>query len=181
MFPSNANIVVVGPDAEIPQQHKTVNIQPGRYFDASIGAYRQYLGFTPREHCRQRNDSPLGTAYVFDGQIRQALSDGYGDFYVNDHIQANNDWRNVPLPLSRDSLVEIIAQEVLHECCHSMGLVPPASSGDGDHNDCPCGGHYMDAGGTKTVLKRLGFIVYYVQGWMPENEQYLRFIFPLTY
>ncbi len=181
MFPENANIFFVGPDAEVPQPHKTVNIQSGRYFDASIGAYRQYFGLTPREHCHQRNDSPLGIAYVFNGQIRKSISDEYGLFYVDDHIQADNDWRNIPLPLSMDSLVEFIAQEVLHECCHSMGLVPPASSGDGDHNDCSCGGHYMDAGSTKTVLKRLGFIVYYVQGWMPKNEMYIRFVLPLAH
>ena len=181
MLPANVNIVFVGADAEVPQPHKTVNIQPGMYFDTSIGAYRLYFGLTPREHCRQRNDSPLGMAYVFDGQIRKSISDEYGDFYVNENINANNDWRNVPLPLSKDSLVEFIAQEVLHECCHSMGLVPTASTSDGDHNDCECGSHYMDAGDTKTVLKRLGFIVYYVQGWMQKNEKYLRFVLPLAH
>ncbi len=181
MFPANGNIVFVGPEAEIPQPHKTVAIQAGRYFDTSIGAYRQYFGLTPREHCRQRNDAPLGNAYVFDEQIRKSISDEYGDFYVYAQINPNNDWRNVPLPLSMDSLIVFIAQEVLHECCHSMGLVPTASTSDGDHNDCECGSHYMDAGDTKTVLKRLGFIAYYVQGWMQKNEQYLRFVLPLAH
>jgi hypothetical protein len=75
MFPLHANIVVVGPDADVPQPHKKVNIRAGRYFDTSIGAYRHYLGVTPNEHCHQRNDSPSGMSYVYDGQNRRAIYD----------------------------------------------------------------------------------------------------------
>jgi hypothetical protein len=178
LFPSNANIVVVGPDVEVCQPHKSVIIQAGRYFDASIGAYRPYLGVTPNEHCHQRNDSPLGTAYVFDGQIRRTIYEAYRGFYQYGDLNGN-DWRMVPLPLSSNSLIGFLAQEILHESCHSMGLVPTASSIDGCHNYCTCGSHYMDDGSTKTVLKRLGFIPYYVQGWMLSNISYLEFVFPL--
>ncbi len=92
----------------------------------------------------------------------------------------NNDWGTVSLPILADSLIDFIAQEVLHESCHAMGLVPTASSIDGSHNYCTCGSHYMDDGSTKTVLKRLGFISYYVQGWMQSNISYLNFVFPKT-
>ena len=37
-------------------------------------------------------------------------------------------------------------QVSFHECCHSMGLVPAASSNYNDHNDCRIGEHYMDSG-----------------------------------
>ena len=49
-----------------------------------------------------------------------------------------------------------------------MGLVPNNSAEYEGHNNCICGGHYMDAGDTKTVLKRLGFVPQYIQRWMPE-------------
>ena len=177
MFPSEANIVVVGPDADVPQPHKTIVIQSGRYTNPVSGGYSSDLGRTPNEHCHQRNDSPWGTASVFDGQMRQSIFADYKQYHLSGP-RSNNDWRNVPLPLSSESLIEVLVQEILHEGCHSMGIVPTASSGDGCHNDCSCGSHYMDAGDTKTMLKRLGFIVYYIQGWMPKNENYLRFVLP---
>ena len=65
-------------------------------------------------------------------------------------------------------LADYIAQVALHECGHSMGLVPNNSAEYEGHNNCICGGHYMDAGDTKTVLKRLGFVPQYIQRWMPE-------------
>ena len=180
LFPPNANIIVVGPDVEVPQPHKTVNIRAGRFFDTSINRYWSFLGLTPSEHCHQRNDSPLGNAYVFGGQIRLSISGSYRDFYADGPINPDNDWRNVPLPLGADLLINFIAQESLHECCHSMGLVPTASAILNGHNNCPCGSHFMDDGSTKTMLKRLGFISYYVQGWMQSNISYLNFVFPKT-
>ncbi len=102
------------------------------------------------------------------------------DFYIDGPTE-NNDWRNVQLPLSTANfLPEVIAQITLHECGHTMGLVPSASAILGGHNDCPCGSHYMDDGSRKKPLMRLGFIDYYVQGWMLKNERYLQFVFPVT-
>ena len=182
LFPSDANIVVVGPDANVPQPHKTIVIQTGQYVDPVFGPDDRILGIAPNEHCRQRNDSPLGTAYVFDGSIRDSLPEAFGDFYIqSDHnIERQNDWRNVPLPFSAGLLTDYLAQVALHECCHTMGIVPPASAIPGRHNNCDCGSHFMDDGSTKTPLMRLGFITYFVPGWMLSNERYLKFVFAQT-
>ena len=62
-----------------------------------------------------------------------------------------------------------------------MGLVPSASAAEGAHNDCTDGCHYMDDGGGKLPLMRLGFDLWHIQRWMPENTNYLKFVFPQTY
>lgn len=64
----------------------------------------------------------------------------------------------------------IIAQVALHECCHSMGLLPSPSANYNRHNDCRCGAHHMDSGAFKPPLVRLGFIPYLVQGWMQKKH-----------
>ena len=72
----------------------------------------------------------------------------------------------------------IVAQVALHECCHSMGLVPSASAAEGGHNNCSDGSHYMDRGDEKTPLMRLGLDLWHIQRWKQENADYLRFVFP---
>ena len=183
MFPPNANIIVVGPDAEIPQPHKEIAIRTGHHVDESTGFARNYLGMTPTEHCHQRNDSPRGTAHVYDETMRNSLSETFGMFYIDAErfYNAKNDWRNVMLPFRITILTDYLAQIAIHECCHTMGLVPLASASEGYHNTCSCGCHFMDDGGTKTPLMRLGFFPYFIQGWMLSNERYLEFVFPHTH
>ena len=180
IFPSDANIVVVGPDANVPQPHKTVVIQTGRYTNPATGRYTSDLGLTPNEHCHQRSDSPLGTAYVYNGTIRESLSRQYQFFYLDtgEYFNPTNDWRNVPLPLSADLISDYIAQVALHESCHSMGLVPTASAKYNGHNNCTCGRHYLDRGKDKYAPMRLGFIPQYTQRWKTNNIFYLEFVFP---
>ena len=180
IFPPSANIVVVGPDANVPQPHKTIVIQTGRYTNPATGRYTSALGRTPNEHCHQRNDSPLGAAYVYDGTIRESLPEQYRSFYLDTggSVNPTNDWRNVPLPLSADLISDYIAQVALHECCHSMGLVPTASAKYNGHNNCTCGIHYMDRGKDKYALMRLGLIPQYTQRWKTNNTFYLEFVFP---
>ena len=72
----------------------------------------------------------------------------------------------------------MIAQVALHECCHSMGLVPTASAKYNGHNNCTCGIHYMDRGKDKYALMRLGLIPQYAQRWKTNNTFYLEFVFP---
>ena len=182
MFPPNANIVVVGPDANVPQPHKTIVIQQGRYTNPSTGGYSRDLGRTPNEHCRQRNDSPYGTAYVYDGSIRESLLGQYQSFYLDtgEFFNPTNDWRNVPLPLSADLIADYIAQVALHESCHSMGLVPTASATQSGHNVCKCGCHFMDSGRYRWPPVYLGFISSRIQRWMHKNWLYLEFVFPST-
>ena len=180
IFPSDANIVVVGPEVNVPQPHKTVVIQTGQYVDPTTGATSIALGLTPNEHCHQRNDSPLGTAYVYDGMIRNSLSGQFSAYYVDriGNLNFKNDWGKVPLPLSASLLTDYIAKVALHECCHSMGLVPYPSSDGYGHNVCDCGGHYMDSGKYRWPPVYLGFIGSLVQYWKPENCSYLEFVFP---
>ena len=182
LFPINANIVVVGPNSDVPQPHKTVIIQSGRYTNPSTGGYTRDLGLTPNEHCHQRNDSPWGTAHVYDGTIHSSLLETYGDFHVSigEFFNPTNDWRNVPLPLSADLIAGYISQVVLHESCHTMGLVPTASATDFDHNICNCGCHFMDSGRYRWPPVCLGFISSRIQRWMRKNKQYLEFVFPST-
>ncbi len=94
LFPSDANIVIVGPDTDVPQPHKTIVIQTGRYTNPKTGRYTLDLGRTPNEHCRQRNDSPSGTAYVYDGTVHGSLLERFGEFYVNgrEFFNPANDW-----------------------------------------------------------------------------------------
>ena len=180
MFPPNANIIVIGPDANVPQPHKTVVIQTGQYVKPTTGAISKALGRTPIEHCHQRNDSPLGTSSVYVGSVRQSLTHFFGDFHFAPANGFNplNDWRNVPLPLSPSLLTDYIAQVALHECCHAMGVVPAASDFQNGHNRCTCGGHYMDSGKYRWPPVYLGFISSRTQHWMPKNEVYLEFVFP---
>ncbi len=178
LFPANANIVVVGPNASVPQPHKSVIIQPGRYTNPSTGGYTLDLGQTPNEHCHQRNDSPSGTSYVFDGMIREYLFSGFKGFHLDEEINSKNDWRNVLFPLSSSQLMEIFAQVAMHESCHAMGLVPTASAKYNGHNNCTCGRHYMDRGKDKYAPMRLGLIPQYTQRWMTNNTSYLEFVFP---
>ncbi|MBQ6924554.1 MAG: hypothetical protein IJQ73_07930 [Kiritimatiellae bacterium] len=180
IFPSDANIIVVGPETNVPQPHKTIELNSGLLRDPTTGTYSDALGATPQDSCHERNDSPSGMAYVFGGMIRQYIYNGFSSFYLDINADINNDWRNIPLPLSRDSLSKLFAQVAMHECCHSMGLVPTASAEYDGHNNCKCGSHYMDRGNDKKVPMRLGFILYHVQGWMPQNERYLEFVFPQT-
>ncbi|MBQ6925537.1 MAG: hypothetical protein IJQ73_12930 [Kiritimatiellae bacterium] len=177
IFPDNANIIVVGPSAEIPQPHKTVEINSGALYDPNSGKFSQALGATPPDFCHQRNDSPSGLSYVFNGMLRQYIFTWYRAFYRMSPINAQNDWRNVPLPLPVNSLADVMAQIAMHESCHAMGLVPATSTMDGRHNKCNCGRHHMDDGGTKSPLMRLGIIPACTQQWKPENEEYLEFVF----
>ena len=179
IFPPNANIFVVGLGADVPQPHKTILIQIGQYIDPLTGPNDRIVGLTPNEHSHQRNDSPFGIAYVYDGTIRDSLFEAFEDFHFQsvNGFDLKNDWRNVPLPLSFSLLTDYIAQVALHECCHSMGLVPTASSILDGHNDCPYGEHYMDDGGYKQPLMRLGFDPWHIQRWMPNNVRYLEFVF----
>ena len=181
IFPSDANIIVVGPDATVPQPHKTIVILTGQYVKPTTGEKKNALGRTPIEHCRQRNDSPSSTSYVYDGAIRQSLGRFFKSYYVkaNGGYNPMNDWRNVPLPLSTDLLTAYISQVALHECCHAMGLVPTASAKYNGHNNCTCGGHFMDSGKYRWPPMYLGFISSRIQHWMPKNELYLEFVFPL--
>ena len=181
LFPPNANIIVVGPDATVPQPHKTVAIYAGKYTGPYANLYGEALGLTPNSSCHERNDSPSGSSYVFNGTIREYVTRWYGNYYLNNSINSKNDWRNVPLPFSDELMTVIIVQVALHECCHSMGLVPSASAAEGAHNDCTDGCHYMDDGGSKLPLMRFGFDLWHIQRWMPENTNYLRFVFPQTY
>ena len=178
IFPPDANIIVVGPDATVPQPHKIVVLQPGRYTNPSTGGYSGDLGRTHNEHCHQRNDSPSGTSYVYDGMIRQYLFNGFKGFYLDDGINPKNDWRNVPLPLPASMLTEILAQVAMHESCHSLGLVPAASAKYNGHNNCTCGRHYMDRGKDKYAPMRLGLIPQYTQRWKTNNTSYLEFVLP---
>lgn len=177
IFPDNANIIVVGPSAEIPQPHKTVEINSGALYDPNSGKFSQALGATPPDACHQRNDSPSGLSYVFNGMLRQYIFTWYRAFYRMSPINAQNDWRNVSLPLPVNSLADVMAQIAMHESCHAMGLVPATSTMDGRHNKCNCGRHHMDDGGTKSPLMRLGIIPACTQQWKPENEEYLEFVF----
>ncbi len=178
IFPPTANIIVVGPDVNVPQPHKIVEINSGALYNPATGTYSDALGATPPESCHERNDSPFGTAYVFDAMIKQYIFRGYKGFYLDINPDINNDWKKIPLPLSTDLVTDIFSQVAMHECCHSMGLVPTMSAAHNSHNKCTCGSHYMDRGDDKKVPMRLGFIVFYVQGWMPYNERYLKFVFP---
>ena len=178
IFPSVANIIVVGPDAEVPQPHKTIVIQSGRYKNPATGGYSGDLGQTPDEHCRQRNDSPSGMAYVFDGTIRQYIFNCFKGFYLDIDRDVRNEWMDVPVPLTTDLLATIFAQVAMHESCHAMGLVPAASSAHNGHNKCVCGKHFMDRGKDKYAPMRLGVIPQYVQRWMTNNTDYLEFVFP---
>ncbi len=181
LFPANANIVVVGPNVNVPQPHKTIIIQTGQYVNPTTGATSKALGRTPNEHCHARNDSPSGTSHVYDGSIRQSLTHFFGDFHFAPANGFNpmNDWRNVPLPLSPSLLTDYMAQVGLHECCHAMGVVPAASDFLNGHNRCTCGGHFMDSGKYRWPPMYLGFISSRIQRWMPKNEMYLEFVFPL--
>ena len=179
MFPPNVNIIVVGPETTVPQPHKTVVIQTDQYVDPATGAKSRALGRTPNEHCHQRNDSPWGTAYVYDGMIRESITNAFLNFYVqiDGEIDPTDDWRHVPLPFSASLLTDYIAQEALHECCHAMGLVPTSSAAHNGHNVCTCGRHHMDRGREKKVLMRLGFVTpSHIPSWMPKNERYLEFV-----
>lgn len=178
LFPPNANIIVVGPETTVPQPHKTVMIQNGQYVDPATGAKSEALGRTPNEHCHQRNDSPWGTSYVYAGMIRKYLFNGFKGFYLDGDLTPNNDWHNLPLPLSANTLAVIIAQVALHESCHAMGLVPTASAKYNGHNNCTCGRHHMDRGKDKYVPMRLGFIPHCPPQWMLNNVRYLEFVFP---
>ena len=179
IFPPDANIIVVGPDASVPQPHKSVIIQAGKYIYPSNGQESDDLGRTPVAHYHQRNDSPLGTSYVYGGTIREYAFKQFQSFYLDPPpINVKNDWRNVPLPLSSSMLTEVFAQVAMHESCHAMGLVPTPSADEDGHNDCNFGEHYMDRGGTKTLLMRLGFDLWHIQRWKQENADYLRFVFP---
>ena len=182
LFPANANLVVVGPNASIPQPHKTVIIQSGRYTNPSTGGYTRDIGRTPDEHCHQRNDSPSGTAYVYDGTIHGSLLENYGAFHIDvgKFFNPTNDWSSVPLPLSADLIADYIAQVALHECCHTIGLVPTASATQDGHNICPCGCHFLDGGQYRYPPVYLGFISSRIQRWMQRNKLYLGFVFPLT-
>ncbi len=180
ILPPIANIVVVGPDVNVPQPHKTVEINSGALYDPNSGQFSQALGATPPDSCHQRNDSPLGLSYVFDGMFRQYIFTWYRAFYRRSSIDTKNDWRNVPLPLPTNSLTDVIAQIAMHESCHAMGLVPKTSAMDDRHNNCNCGRHHMDDGNTKTPLMRLGTVPTYTQRWKSENEGYLEFVFPMT-
>ena len=179
MFPSAANIIVVGPEASVPQPHKTVVIQTGQYVDPSTGFAHNYLGATPNEHCHQRNDSPFGTSYVYNTKVMRSLETWFADFYINSDtsIEAINDWRNASLPLSTDLLTDYIAQVALHECCHTLGLVPSASAKYDDHNNCRCGAHYMDSGEFRKPPVHLGFVSSLIPRWMAKNRMYLQFVF----
>ncbi len=86
----------------------------------------------------------------------------------------------MPLPLSADLIADYIAQVVLHECCHTMGLVPTASATQYGHNICPCGCHFMDGGQYRYPPVYLGFISSRIQRWMQKNRLYLEFVFPST-
>ena len=178
MFPPNANIIVVGPETTVPQPHKTVVIQTGQYEDPTTGAVSTDLGRTPNEHCHQRNDSPWGTSYVYNGTIRQYLFNGFKSFYLDEVPIYQNDWRNVPLPLSANMLAVIFAQVAMHESCHAMGLVPTASARYNGHNNCTCGRHHMDRGKDRYAPMRLGFIPHCSPQWMLNNVRYLEFVFP---
>ena len=180
IFPPSANIVVVGPDANVPQPHKAIVIQTGRYVDPNTGFSFNFLGATPDEHCHQRNDSPLGISYVYDTKIRESLFIRYEEFYLesDNGFNPTNDWRDVPLPLSTHSIADYISQVALHECCHAMGLVPSASAAFNGHNRCKVGDHYMDSGQFRMPLVYLGFVPQLVQRWMPKNAAYLEFVLP---
>ena len=182
MFPPDANIIVAGPDANVPQPHKSVAIQSGQYVKPTTGEKKNALGRTPIEHCRQRNDSPSSASYVYDGAIRQSLGRFFKSYYISANVGYNpmNDWRNVSLPLSTDLLTAYISQVALHECCHAMGLVPTASAKDNGHNNCTCGGHFLDSGKYRWPPMYLGFISSRIQHWMPKNELYLEFVFPIV-
>ncbi len=182
IFPPDANIVVVGPDVNVSQPHKKVVIQTGQYVNPATGAKSEDLGRTPNEQCHERNDSPTGVASVYNGMICQSLYNKYGAFYLqsDDQVDLKNDWRNAQLPLQADKLTDYIAQVALHECCHSMGLVPTASAKYMGHNNCRCGTHYMDSGRFREPPVYFGFIRSLVQRWMPINASYLEFVFSST-
>ena len=137
---------------------------------------------TNETHGLQRNDSPLGTAYVYNGTIHDSLLEQYGVFHADglENFELKNDWRNVPLPLSASLIADYIAQVALHECGHTMGLVPTPSAQHTGHNDCICGGHFMDSGSFRGAPVYLGFVRLLVQFWKPENRSYLEFVFPLS-
>ena len=182
LFPANANIAFVGPNVNVPQPHKSIIVRTGQHIDPLTGPDPNVLGITPNEHCHQRNDSPLGTAYVYNGTIHDSLLEHYSAFHADglENFELKNDWRHVPLPLSANLLADYIAQVALHECGHSMGLVPTNSAEYGGHNNCICGGHFMDSGSFRGAPIYLGFVSSLVQFWKPVNRSYLEFVFPLS-
>ena len=181
LFPVSANIIVVGPDVDVPQPHKTAVINAGKYNGLYPDLYGEALGLTPNTNCHERNDSPSGSSDVYNGTIREYILNWYNAFYIDPDIKSYNDWRNVPLPFSADLMTVILSQTALHEICHTMGLVPAASAVGGGHNNCQDGSHYMDDGSLKRPLMRLGFDLWHIQRWMPENRNYLQFVFPQAY
>ena len=183
IFPSGANIVVVGPEVNVPQPHKTIEIHSGKFYSITGGGITSDLGVTLKENCHLRNDSPSGISGVFLGAIRQSFIDQYLDFYVNIDFQISpsNDWRFVSLPFPISQMMMPIPPIAVHECCHAMGLVPAASAAsDGFHNNCDCGTHYMDSGDFCPQLMRLGLVPSQCLHWITENEAYLEFVCPLT-
>ena len=183
IFPSDANIVVVGPAVDVPQPHKTIEIHSGMYYSITAGGITGDLGVTLKDNCHLRNDSPSGISGVFLGAIRKSFIEQYLDFYVNIdfHISPGNDWRFVPLPFSISQMMMPIPPIAVHECCHAMGLIPSVSAAsDGIHNNCDCGAHYMDAGDFCSQLMRLGLVPSQHLHWMTENEAYLEFVCPST-
>ncbi len=182
LFPANANIAFVGPNVNVPQPHKSIIVRTGQHIDPLTGPDPNVLGITPNEHCHQRNDSPLGTAYVYNGTIHDSLLEHYSVFHADglENFELKNDWRHVPLPFSANLLADYIAQVALHECGHSMGLVPTNSAEYGGHNNCICGGHFMDSGSFRGAPIYLGFVSSLVQFWKPVNRSYLEFVFPLS-
>ena len=179
IFPANANIIVVGPNTEVSQPHKTIEINPGKLYNPSTGTYRDVLGNTPTNSWYPRNESPSGTSGVYIGACRESFIRQYTEFYLksDDIIPYKYDWRGVPLPLHPSLLTLYISQIAVHECCHSMGLVPQASAKYNSHNDCQYGEHYMDSGRFRTILMHLGFLQPLALRWKLENIQYLEFVF----
>ena len=173
MFPGGANIVVVGPGAHVPQPHKTIGIHAGFCAPGDDS-----LGSTPNNQCHPMNDSPWGTAGVYLSAIRESIPSQFSRYLADCgtvYEDFKNDWSQFDLPLGVGHLARFISYVVLHECGHTMGLVPDAASQDHAHNNCSCGNHHMDRGATRQIPMYLRSMPYLF--WTPSNDGYLRFVF----
>ena len=80
------------------------------------------------------------------------------------------------LPIPVTNMVKYITHVVVHECGHTLGLVPEAATTDGAHNSCNCGYHIMDDGYYR--CPPMHFNRFWSFFWKPENAAYLEFILP---
>ena len=172
LFPANANIAVVGPDTHVPQPHKTILIKAG--YNPSN---KKDLGLTPNESCHAMNSNPTGTSFVYLSTIHDSLESQFRKSIAESDlptIDYKNGWRQISLPVPMESMVKYMAYVAVHECAHSLGLVPKNMRIDIGHNSCTCGWHHMDNG--KMRFPPMYLHPNRILFWAPSNAAYLEFI-----